>query len=448
MMTGSEKVEKDYTDIQRYSILISAMLGYILEFYDVLIFPFLMPNIQKTLALSAVELGSLQTLTLFASAIGGPLFGMCSDRFGRKTSLQFTIALFSIGALASAFSWNYWSLATLRFITGIGLGGEVGAGLVLFNEAWTKKNRGLGSAALQGCAVIASSGASIVGIWLTSSYSTEWSWRLGLLSGGAPILLIIFIRFFMPESKIWLEYKALKDAGRLPASLEAKHATLIEIFCNGFAPQTIVSIVWMMCYMLCYYSILSFIPKLLLGEMHTPPDVVRTTAILLSIIAGIAYLLNGFFNDRVGRRWGAVIPGLFWIGSLVGMSVWGHQLYAGSKVEWPMFWLYIIFGIGNVSLGVVGVWVSELYPVHLRATAVSTTYMVGRGLGSVAPILVPIAADHLTGGLLSGMIAVALPAVLVFLAASFLLPETLGRDLSARTSLKLEPGRIIRPRSD
>jgi MFS family permease len=113
-----------------------------------------------------------------------------------------------------------------------------------------------------------------------------------------------------------------------------------------------------------------------------------------------------------------------------------------------MFWLYIIFGIGNVSLGVVGVWVSELYPVHLRATAVSTTYMVGRGLGSVAPILVPIAADHLTGGLLSGMIAVALPAVLVFLAASFLLPETLGRDLSARTSLKLEPGRIIRPRSD
>jgi MFS family permease len=123
---------------------------------------------------------------------------------------------------------------------------------------------------------------------------------------------------------------------------------------------------------------------------------------------------------------------MFWVGSLIGMALWGNQLYAGSKTEWPMFWLYIAFGIGNVALGVTGVWISELYPVNLRATAVSTFYMGGRGLGSIAPVVVPLAAAHLGGSVLHGMVAVALPAAAVFIIASLLLPETLGRDLSAK----------------
>ncbi|MGF6426569.1 MFS transporter [Bradyrhizobium elkanii] len=425
-LSGAE----DYTARQRYSIMISAMLGYILDFYDVLIFPFLLPAIQRSMSLSLTEIGSLQALTLFGSAIGGALFGVIGDRLGRKTSLQLTIALFSVAAIISAFAWNYWSLAVLRFITGIGLGGEYGVGMVLFNEAWKKGSRGLGAAALQGCAVIASSTASIVGIWLIATFSDEWSWRIGLLSGGVPILLIIFIRFFMPESKIWLEYEAQRKAG--PVAAAARTLPLADLFRNGLARQTVTAFVWLMSYMLCYYSVVSFIPTLLLRDMHTPGDVVRTTAVLLSVVSGICYLANGFFNDRAGRRFGALVPALFWVGSLVGMAVWGSQLYAGSKTEWPMFWLYIGFGIGNVALGVTGVWISELYPVNLRATAVSTFYMGGRGLGSIAPVIVPLAAAHFGGSLLNGMVAVALPAAATFILASLLLPETLGRDLSAK----------------
>jgi MFS family permease len=420
----------DYTRGQRYSILISAMLGYILDFYDVLIFPFLLPAIQKSMSISLTQAGTLQALTLFGSAIGGALFGTIGDRFGRKTSLQFTIALFSVAAILSAFAWNFWSLALLRLATGIGLGGEYGAGMVLFNEAWPKRNRGLGTSVLQGCAVIASSTASVVGIWLISTFSTEWSWRIGLLTGGVPILLIIFIRYFMPESKIWQQYNELRKSGDAKSREQVQTTPLVDIFRNGLARQTITALIWMMSYMLCYYSILSFIPSLLLRDMHTPGDVVRTTAVLLSVFSGIAYISNGFFNDRAGRRLGAIVPALFWIGSLVGMAIWGHELYAGSKLEWPMFWLYIVFGIGNVSLAVNGVWISELYPVGLRATAVSTFYMAGRGLGSIASIAVPIAAEHLAGGLLSGMIVVALPCAFVFVLASLMLPETLGRDLS------------------
>jgi MFS family permease len=429
-MSASVSPSNDYTASQRYAIMISAMLGYILDFYDVLIFPFLLPAIQRSLSLSLTEVGSLQALTLFGSAIGGALFGVVGDRFGRKTSLQLTIILFSMAALVSAFAWNYWSLAVLRLITGIGLGGEYGVGMVLFNEAWKQQSRGFGAAALQGCAVIASSAASIVGIWLIATFSDEWSWRIGLLTGGAPILLTVFIRFFMPESRIWQEYDAERRAGR--GSAKRRTLPLADIFRDGLARQTVTAFVWMMSYMLCYYSVVSFIPTLLLRDMHTPGDVVRTTALLLSIVSGLCYLTNGLFNDRAGRRAGAIVPALFWVASLVGMAIWGHQLYAGSKAEWPMFWLYIAFGMGNVALGVTGVWISELYPVHLRATAVSSFYMGGRGLGSIAPVIVPLAAAHLGGSLLDGMVAIALPAAAVFVIASLLLPETLGRDLSAR----------------
>src|SRR3954451_2633367 len=146
-MSTAIGTSEDYTARQRYSIMISAMLGYILDFYDVLIFPFLLPAIQRSMSLSLTEVGSLQALTLFGSAIGGALFGIVGDRLGRKTSLQLTIALFSVAAIISAFAWNYWSLAVLRLITGIGLGGEYGVGMVLFNEAWKKSSRGLGAAA-------------------------------------------------------------------------------------------------------------------------------------------------------------------------------------------------------------------------------------------------------------------------------------------------------------
>jgi MFS family permease len=429
-MSAAIRQSNDYTAGERYAIMASAMLGYILDFYDVLIFPFLLPAIQRSMSLSLTEVGSLQALTLFGSAIGGAIFGVVGDRFGRKTSLQLTIILFSVAALVSAFAWDYWSLAVLRLITGIGLGGEYGVGMVLFNEAWRKKSRGFGAAALQGCAVIASSVASIVGIWLIATFSDEWSWRIGLLTGGAPIILTVFIRFLMPESKIWQEYDAERRAGR--GATKPRTLPLADIFRNGFLYQTIVAFIWLMSYMLCYYSVVSFIPTLLLRDMHTPGDVVRTTAVLLSVVSGICYLANGFFNDRAGRRAGAIVPALFWVGSLVGMAMWGGQPYVGSKIEWPMFWLYIAFGMGNVALGVTGVWISELYPVNLRATAVSTFYMGGRGLGSIAPVIVPLAAAHLGGSLLNGMVAVALPAAAVFIIASLMLPETLGRDLSAR----------------
>jgi len=87
------------------------------------------------------------------------------------------------------------------------------------------------------------------------------------------------------------------------------------------------------------------------------------------------------------------------------------------------------FVIGNSALGVVGTWLSEIYPIEVRSTAVSFIYMAGRGVGSLAPVVVPLVAGLLGGNLAAGMLVV-VPAIFIFLLMTVLLPETRGRELA------------------
>lgn len=433
--SASVAIDQTYTTRERAAIIISCMLGFALDLYDVLIMPFLMGSIQKSLDISLGQVASVTSLTLIGSVIGGALFGWTGDKLGRRQALLLTLGVFAIGSIASAFAWDYGSLAVLRFITGVGLGGEWGAGMVLFNEAWSKERRGLGSAFIQGSAAIASAGASIVGVWATTSFSLEWGWRIALLTGGSPLLLMIFTRFFMPESKAWQQFDAQRKSGNAPAAAKTSN-TLAAMFSRDLFKVSIMSLLWMMGYMFCYYAIVVFMPTLLQKSLGTPPDIVRNISVAASILSGLSYISMGFLNDKFGRRFGALIPGLGWIVMVIGLYLYGHQAFAGSVYGFPMFWIYFAFVIGNSALGVVGTWLSELYPIEVRSTAVSVVYMAGRGVGSLAPVVVPAVAAAFGGQLALGML-VAAPALVVFLAMTLMLPETRGRDLSVRASAKI-----------
>jgi MFS family permease len=165
-------------------------------------------------------------------------------------------------------------------------------------------------------------------------------------------------------------------------------------------------------------------------SLGTPPEVVRNISVIASIVGGCSYICMGLLNDAFGRRFGALIPGLSWVATACGLYAFAHVKYAGSLFGFPMFWVYIAFVIGNSALGVVGTWLSEIYPIEVRSTAVSVIYMAGRGIGSFAPVVVPLAAAAFGGELAMGMLIVA-PAIAVFLTMTLLLPETRGRELAS-----------------
>lgn len=414
-----------YTRRERVAILTSCMLGFALDFYDILIMPFVMPSIQKDLGLSLTEIGSITSVTLIGSVIGGALFGWLGDKIGRKQALQLTLFLFAAGSVASAFAWNYPSLAVLRFLTGVGLGGEWGAGMVLFNETWNKDRRGIGSAFIQGSAVLSSAVASIVGIWATTTFSLEWGWRVALLTGGAPIVLMIFIRFFMPESREWERFDQARKTGSVVGAVQTSN-TFGLLFRAPLLPVTLLSLIWLSSYMFSYFAIAIFMPTLMLKTMNVPPEVVRNITVVTSVMSGLSYLSVGLLNDALGRRWGALIPCIFWIAMTVGLTLYGKATYGGDLLSFPGFYIFAAFMIGHSSLAVAGPWLSELFPTAVRSTALSVVYMAGRGAGSFAPVAVPMLAAHL-GGDLGQSLLIVIPTIALFLVASVLLPETRKR---------------------
>lgn len=417
-----------YSRKEKSSVLISTLLGYGIDFYNILIISFIMGAIQKSLNISLTEAGIITTVTLAGSVVGGVLFGWLGDRIGRKNSLLWTLGLFSVGAILSAFSWDFHSLLVTRAITGIGLGGEWGAGIVLFNEVWDKNRRGFGSSVIQAASTGGIAAASIVAVWSLTTFSPDWGWRVALLTGGAPILLMVYVRFWMPESKLWLEYERMRAAGELPPEKAMAASPLIEIFKGASLRYTLLGFLIVSGYMFAFYSITIFMPGYM-RSLGAAPEAIRTVTIVFSTGLAIAFLVFGWFTDSLGRKIGVIGPTIISIIGFIGIYTTAGAHFPGSLLLWPLFGWYVFWGIGQTAAGMFGCWFSELYPVELRASAVSTIYMVGRGIGSIAPFVVPVVAANSVNGIVGGMM-VGLAAAVICAVASLLLPETAGRSFA------------------
>jgi hypothetical protein len=103
--------------------------------------------------------------------------------------------------------------------------------------------------------------------------------------------------------------------------------------------------------------------------------------------------------------------------------------FTGELWTWSLFLAYLVWGCGQVAAGMFGAWFSELYPVETRSSAVSTIYMIGRGIGSLAPYAVPVVAAMSGGNILNGILVGGL-AALICLVAALILPETAGRSFA------------------
>lgn len=417
-----------YTGREKSSVLLSTLFGYGLDFYNILIIAFIMGAIQKSLGITLTQAGVITTVTLAGSVLGGILFGWLGDRIGRKNSLLWTLGLFSIGAMLSAFSWDFNSLLVTRAITGVGLGGEWGAGIVLFNEVWDKNRRGFGSSVIQAASTGGIAAASVVAVWALGSFSPDWGWRIALLTGGSPIILMIYVRFWMPESKLWLEYERMRAAGELPPEKAKASNPLIEIFKGASLRYTILGFLIVSGYMFAFYSITVFMPGFM-KTLGAVPETIRSVTLWFSIALAGAFLIFGWFTDSLGRKVGVVVPTIISIIGFVGIYTSASSTFSGSLLAWPLFGWYVFWGVGQTAAGMFGPWFSELYPVELRASAVSTIYMVGRGVGSIAPFVVPYVAAHTDSGLAGGMMA-GLAAAVVCAVAALLLPETAGRSFA------------------
>ena len=416
---------QDYTRLDRAGVAISAMFGYGLDFYNLIIMSFLFTAIQSSLGMTLPQAGLIVSVTLAASVVGGIGVGILGDRIGRKNALLVTLLLLAAGAILSALAWDFTSLLAFRAITGIGVGGEWGVGIVLFNEVWDRRSRGLGSGVVQAMAGAGTALASIVAAFTLTHFSADMAWRISVAVGGLPLLLMVFVRTKMPESKVWLAYNELKRSGTLPPEKVAEKSPLREIMSGSFSRFFVLGTMMTAGYIIAYQSVSLFLPVLMSKVLHASPGTIRDLTLIWAVVLAAGMILTGYVSDAFGRKISILLAATIGGVGFVGLYLTGAITYGDGIWGWPLFWAYLVWGFGQGGAGQFGCWLAELYPVELRTTAASTIYTAGRLVGAIAPYVVPTLAaafGNLLDAIMFGLLGVA-----VSLAAACFLPETAGR---------------------
>jgi MFS family permease len=388
-----------------------ALAGWMFDFYDLVLFSFLLMPIGRDLNLSEGQEAVLLGVALGASGIGGILFGYLSDLYGRKRTLMWTVCLYSLGTGLTACASGFVTLFLFRLITGMGVGGEWAVGHALLAESTPKHVRGRGAALLQMGEPLGVALAAVTGLLLAPLLG----WRLVFAISSASAIVAVVARSHLPESVVWERQReqsfspraAVKMIGELHLWRTLAKGWILGVFKLG-----------------TYWSCYVWLPKFLQDQMQQP--VGRSALWILTSQLGqfLGMLAFGLVADKFGRRRAFTAYSLLTAAALYPLAFHWRQLLAQPIWFWASLFA---LGLGSGCTAGFGALLAELFPTQIRNFAMGIAYNCARGVQFLAPIVVGrfVAAYGLAGGL-------SVPLVLSLATAMWVwtLPETRSRDLA------------------
>ena len=406
---------------QHYEILLMSWAGWVFDFYDLILFSFLLIPIGKELHLSNVGLSYVLGASLAATAIGGVIFGILSDRFGRKSVLQWTILTYSVGTFLCGLASSLEVLLFFRIITGLGVGGEWATGQTYVGESFPPKVRGKYGAVMQTGAPFGIVLASLVGGFI----APEIGWRLCFFLSILPALLVLFIRKRLPESDVWLERKRLstEDARSVEAIAAERRSKFLQLFSPAhraiFSKALILAIFDMSAYWFTY----SWLPGYL--QQQRQFTIAKSAAWMLVAQVGglLGYLTFGYAADTLGRR-----PAYSIYSCIMAIGLIMITLMWDVIVVFPLLALAFMFlvGYGTGMFSGYGPLFTELFPTSIRNTAMGSAFNLARGVQFFTPVIIAVIAEEY--GLGGGISLAALFALLTG-AWIWVFPETKGKKI-------------------
>ena len=408
LMNEQTKLDKNH-----YRIFGLSWAGWVFDFYDLMLFTFLVSQLQSSLHISTEMLSLCLGLSLFATGLGGIIFGALGDQYGRKRVLQWTIIVYSIGTLLCAFSWSYYSLIIFRFITGLGVGGEWATGQIYINETFPDHLRAKFGAFMQSGAPVGVILASIVG----GLISPIIGWRASFLISIVPALVVIFIRKYLKESDVWIQNKdqyVNKNIFQEFKQLVTKEHRKIFL----------ISLILCIFGMSAYWFTYSWLPTYLAQERGLASIGSTMGVIIIQLGCLLGYTTFGYAAERLGRRPAFTIYSFIMALSISLITVCWNQIAA-----YPDLVLVFMFltGFGTGFFGGFGVLFSELFPTKIRNTGVGTVFNLARGAQFVTPVIITLVATYFD---LSYGIAIAAIFALLVGIWIWVFPETKGRSIN------------------
>ncbi len=375
-------------------LLVSCSIGSIVEWYDFFVFASAAALVFDRVFFPAADprngvLFSLMTYAVgFATRpLGGLVFGVLGDRYGRKRALVWSLLLMGCATMGVGLIPGYATigvaapalLVLLRLIQGLAVGGEVGGALLLVTESLPGDRRGYWAAwpMMGGPAgnVLASAALALLGLSLGESAFGVWGWRVAFLASGALIAVGVWMRTRVTESPLYQAYAARRaktDRQRLAPTLVAHWRSMLTVLLVKLGENAL------------FYVFTTFYVVYVTRVLHLPRTLALTAAAVGSVADVAAIFVAGAWSDRVGRRPVTAI-------GLVAASLWAFALFPATA-NGSTTAVIIAAVIGGLCHGVIvggmSAYFVELFPTSARYTGFSLGYQVATvASGAVAPII-------------------------------------------------------------
>ena len=400
----------------QWMVLLAAFLGWLFDGFEIGLFPVVArPGILSMIPGGTdTDVGRWMAIAtacfLIGAAVGGMIFGWLGDRIGRVRALSASILTYSIFTGFGYFAQEPWHFGLFRFLAALGMGGEWALGVALVMECWPAKWRPMLAGAI---GAAANCGFLLVGVVAKAGEVTVDSWRWMFLVGASPALLVFFIRLFVPESERW------KSAVATTAARPVK-----EIIEGGLLPRAIIGIFLASVALIGTWGSTTWVPiwaDQLVGK--TNPSAKADAQMIQAFGAICGSLIAPLIGAAIGRR-----PAYF---LLCLASVTVSAIFFRGITEFRGTFLVMCFLLSFTTASFYGwfpLYLPELFPTRVRATAQGLCYNFGRIFAAAGALLQGQLVRHFDGSYPKASAVVTL-IYLVGMAIIWIAPETKGKPL-------------------
>ncbi|WP_427108808.1 MFS transporter [Lysinibacillus xylanilyticus] len=357
----------------RKKTVVASVAGLTLEGMDIMFISFAMTMIISEFNIDLATGGLISSITNIGMLLGGIIFGILADKYGRVKVFTYTVLLFALGTALTGLATNIEQIYIYRFIAGLGAGGEYGIGMALVAEAWPKNKQGRASSYVS----VGAQYGVILAALLSAIILPTLGWRALFFVGVVPVIFAFIVRKNLEESPEWL-------AAQKNKKIEKQHekGKLAQLFKTPRTSMTTITLIVMATVQIAGYNgLMIWLPSMLQKSqgLSVSSSALWTISTAVGMIFGM--LTFGRFMDRFGAKRSF---GFFLLASACAVFLYS---YATGSVAILIGGAIVGFFSNGMFAGY-GALISSFYPVQIRSTATNTIFNFGRAIGGFSPIFV------------------------------------------------------------
>lgn len=355
-------------EISPNKLLGIAGTGWMFDALDVGILSFVIAALKVEWNLSTEQMGWIGSINSIGMAVGALVFGLMADRIGRKNVFIFTLLIFSVCSGLSAFTTSLTIFLFLRFLIGMGLGGELPVASTLVSESVPAEKRGRIVVLLESFWAVGWLVSAIISYFIIPTFG----WQTALIITAIPALYAVYLRMGLPDSP---RFEKLQQKEKTTV-----FGGIAKLFSKDHARQTIVLWVLWFCVVFSYYGMFLWLPSVMIMKGFSM--IKSFQYVLIMTLAQLpGYFTAAWFIEKFGRKFVLVV---YLIGTAISAYLFGTAASTALLITSGI--LLSFFNLG--AWGALYAYTPEQYPTNIRGSGAGLAAAIGRVGGVLGPLLV------------------------------------------------------------